>query len=500
MNKAAGVVVGVVVVAGVAWAGTAWYTGSQVESRLQSSIAKVNEQFKMLMPGSNAALTLTSFDRGVFSSTAHYSLKVPYGAAKEGGASPVTEFDMIDYIEHGPFPLTRLKSGQLVPVMATSHAQLEKNDAVSGWFAATKDKPPVATDVSLAYGGNVTGAVTLAPADYAENGNSLKFSGMTLDIDAATDSGQGKASGSMDSLVIAGKDETSGKPMEFEVHNAALTSDMTLSPSKLYVGKNNLTIKQVNINAGAEGQLVLNNYSQRIDLDENAGKYGGSVVYEIGMVNVAGKDVAGGQFAMSAKNLDPAAIKALSDTYSHLAMRAMRDGHAMDGSNFAPTPEETQQFRAGIETLLAGNPSITIDPLLVKTDKGEGRFTLALDLAKPAQADLPPEEAIQQTIRKLQSRLQISKPMVAGLLAQSMAQPGVDAAQALQQGAQQVDILSGIAVQSGMAKADGDNLIATLNYANGQVEFNGKKMPVAQFTQMIMGLVLGGSGLSGLAH
>jgi uncharacterized protein YdgA (DUF945 family) len=492
MNKAAGVVVGVVVVAGIAWTGASWYTGTQVESKLQESIAKVNEQLKTLAPGSNASLALASFERGVFSSTAHYSLKVPRKEAKDGAAAETAEFLVNDHIEHGPFPLGNLKAGHFGPVMASSHAQLEKNDTVAAWFAATKGQAPITSDLSLAYGGNVDGRVQLAPAEYASGSDSLKFSGLTLNVDARNGGESAKVTGTMDSLVIGGKEADADKLTQFTVAGMNLDSDMKMGPSKLYTGKNTLTLKQIDVAATGEPPVVVKDYSQRIDVDETGGKFGGTVVYSVGMVNVAGKDVAGGQFAFNAKNLDPAAIKTLSDTYSKMVMRSMREGHATDGSGLTPTPEEKQQLQTSLETVLAGNPTFTIDPLLVKTDKGEARFTLVLDLAKPGQPNLPVEEAVAQTIRKLDARLQVAKPMVAGLVAQSMTQPGQDATAALQQATAQAEMMGGMAVQMGVAKIEGDNLVATLNYANGQVDFNGKKMPAAQFAQSVMGMVLGG--------
>ena len=43
----------------------------------------------------------------------------------------------------------------------------------------------------------------------------------------------------------------------------------------------------------------------------------------------------------------------------------------------------------------------------------------------------------------------------------------------------------------GLAKVENDNVVSYLNYADGQVDFNGKKMPLEQFLMMAMGGFMG---------
>ena len=43
-----------------------------------------------------------------------------------------------------------------------------------------------------------------------------------------------------------------------------------------------------------------------------------------------------------------------------------------------------------------------------------------------------------------------------------------------------------IAVQTGLAKVEGSNIVASLNYAAGQVDFNGQKMSLEDFINQMM--------------
>ena len=42
-----------------------------------------------------------------------------------------------------------------------------------------------------------------------------------------------------------------------------------------------------------------------------------------------------------------------------------------------------------------------------------------------------------------------------------------------------------LAARFELGKLEGDNIVASLNYANGQVDFNGQVMPVEQFAGML---------------
>jgi uncharacterized protein YdgA (DUF945 family) len=50
-----------------------------------------------------------------------------------------------------------------------------------------------------------------------------------------------------------------------------------------------------------------------------------------------------------------------------------------------------------------------------------------------------------------------------------------------------------MATAMGMAKVENNNIVTYLNYADGQVDFNGKKKPVEQFLMMVMSGAMGGA-------
>ena len=510
MNKAAGTVVAIVVVAGVAWAGASWYTGTRVEAEIVKSIDKANAQMLAVAPEWKGKLSLASFEKGVFSSNARYRLTFPdmtppaagtpapeasaapgtpaapgaAGTPAAPGAAPVMQEVIIaDHIEHGPFPLSRIAAGGLTPVMATSNFTLERTPSVEQWFAHTNGAAPLSGQASLAYGGAVDGNLKVAPVAYDEGPNGVNFSGLVLNFDVNADRTVSKVDGDFDTLSFKTLN-AEGEPTTFEAKTVVLNSDMR----GMFIGQNEVTAKSLTVTI-PNSKVEIADYAQRMDLKESDNKVSGTVGYDVGQVRVNGADLASGQFVLRVKDLDAAAIQRMSDLYRESALRAAQTG-SQEGAE--ATPEEQKAFMDAVMQSLAGNPTLEIDPFLVKTAKGEGRFTLKLDLKKPVDPAMTMDAIAAQMVNQMDARLVVSKPMIADLLAFQAVSAGAPADAARAQAEQQSEMIGMMGQQMGAAKVDGQNIVATLSYSKGQIDFNGKKMPVEEFAGALLSMVLGG--------
>ena len=209
MNKSAGVLLGIVVAIGAISAGGAWYTGTKLEGVLNTALVDANKELTAAMVGSNgtASVELVSLERGVFSSTAHYRLK---GDGELFGGEPV-ELLFVDHIEHGPLPASRLFSLKWLPVMATSHYELEKTPLTEKWFAATKDASPLKGVVNIGYDQSTNGTLELLPLEMAlDDKSSVKFSGLNLDVAATAQAQKLKASRIISGLMVSRRPTTVG--------------------------------------------------------------------------------------------------------------------------------------------------------------------------------------------------------------------------------------------------------------------------------------------------
>jgi uncharacterized protein YdgA (DUF945 family) len=498
MKKATGVVAGVVIVVGAAWVGAAWYTGTRVETVVRQQVEQSNAKLQAFLPAAKMSFTVASLERHLFSTDVRYSFKVP-GKAAAGKAAEDVEFIVVDHVEHGPFPLARLKSGQLAPVMATSHFALEQTKIVQPWFELTKGVAPFSGTASIGYDNDVNGVLTVQPVDFKKDDTLLKFSGMTVDMSMDKNKAA-KVDGAVDTLSVQFEDPETKTPAHFDITGIALNSDMHPGKSGLQVGTNKMSVKTMVVAAGGKPAVTLTGYSQSGDLKEDDSGFAGTVSYQVGMINVDGKDFGSAQFGLGAKNLAPAAVKTLADLYGRILSRAFKT--PMDPSTdaaaaeeaMALTPEERQQAVAAGQALLSGNPTFFIDPVVLKTAKGESRFNLNLDLANPGALTQPIDEIVANTIRKLDARLSISQPMVQGLMSQILQANGVDAATADKQAGVQTLSMGQMAVATGYATLQGSDVVATLHYADKTVDLNGKKMPLQEFAGMVLAGAMGMGG------
>lgn len=493
MKKSVGIAVGLVVAVGAAATAGAWYTGNQLEQLLNTSIIEANQELKGLLPGSGItpSIELIALERGFFTSTARYRVKAP-GALDnaEAGGTPVEgELLFVDRIEHGPFPLSRVLGLKLLPVMAKSNFELENSPAVEKWFVASKGLSPLTGDTSIGYNRDVSGRVHLQPLDYSEERGAVKFSGLTLDLAVTDDKRSVKVDGNMDSLVFSAPDST-----RIEFADLSLASDSERGESGLYLGSSESSLKLIQLQLPEQQPLLIKDVLQKSQLDEGKDGVFGSFTYDVAMVSYAGKDVGALKVGGSMKNLDTASLKGLTDLYKELLTQLDAASYEAGQPDFNLTPEQESKFKADIGTLLAGKPLLALDTFAFKTAHGESRFNFALGLNKPTSFELPPQELLMQAIGSLDARLVVSKPMIKDVVLNKAAlDPSADPAMVAQEAEQMAEMASQMAVGSQMAKLEGDDIVTSLNYAQGQVDFNGRKMPVEEFAGMVMAMA-GGMG------
>ncbi|MHC8392143.1 YdgA family protein [Pseudomonas sp. LB3P93] len=491
MNKSAGVLLGIVVAIGAISAGGAWYTGTKIEGVLNTSIADANKELNAALVGSNgkASLELVSLERHVFSSTAHYRLK---GEGEMFGEAPV-ELLFVDHIEHGPLPFSRLVSLKWLPVMATSHYELERTPATEKWFAAAKDKSPLKGLVNIGYDESTNGTLELLPLDVALDAKSnLTFSGLNLDVAASAQAQKVKANGYMDKLTLTtvAEDQT---PVKVELNGLTVASNLTKSTYGYYIGDNTLELTDSKTTFGAKQSVLGLKKFEMKNLTEESGTSGsGRADYKVGEVSLNGKTVGSAQMAMSLKNLDMPATMALMQIYqTKLQPYEKAAAEAAAAGEQAPelvlTPAEEALVKTNLEKLLAAGPQVALENLSFKSINGESRANLVLDLTKPQSMDLPPDQLTQQLIALLDFNLKVSKPMLVDLLTvQSEIDGQTDVKLVADQATATADMFSSMAVGTQFAKLEGNDIVTHLHYANNQVEFNGQKMTVEQFVGFVM--------------
>ncbi|HCW20655.1 MAG TPA: DUF945 domain-containing protein, partial [Achromobacter sp.] len=322
MKKSA--LVGVVVVLGAVWTGTAWYTGQKAEDFVNQSITNANDSLKTLSDkwGIGSKVELVSFERGVFSSTARYRVKFTLPAA-DGKPAEDRDVLFVEHLSHGPLPLSNLKTGAFMPAMVASDFALEETPAVKEWFAATKGATPLTGHYSVSYAKNITGKFNLAPVEVAKGDTNLSFSGMTGNVEYATGTDHGVFDLKTDKLVLSGQSENSDI-VSMALQGITLTSDMTPASNDMYVGSQKVTFKDWTITSKEKPPVQFKDTTIAVDVTEANSLMGAKMALDFGMINVQAKDMAGMKLAIDVQKLDSKAFKALNDVYEAASRRMMQ--------------------------------------------------------------------------------------------------------------------------------------------------------------------------------
>jgi len=491
MKKSVGILSGLAIAIAVVTTAGAWYTGKQLPAELDNAVSRTNQQLKKALANDGGSMTveLASLDQHFFSSTAQYRLK-----AKDInlGHGEVVSFDlgMTDQIEHGPFPWSRVKALKLVPVLAASSSSLQKDDLTAPWFAAAGEQSPITAHTSMGFSGNVDSTITLAPLKRTEaDGSSLAFSGMSLEVSGDQQGNASKFHGSADHLQIklVGEDHA---PATFELSGLKVGGNLAASKhDAVYVGNVDLLLAEAKATLGDKQQvLVLKGLEQNIlQTLDGPDTVGGRVDYRVAGITWDGRAVGSAQMGVSIKSLNAPALQALSKWYqAHLPEFEAAQAAGQPVPEIQMDEAEKARFHGDLQQLLASKPKLAIENLALRTANGESRFDLSMDFANPASFDLPPDQLSKQLITEVKSKLSLSKPMIGDLATlQALLEGQTDAQAIAAQSSQAGEMVGMMALQSGMATVQGNDVVSSLHYADGMVDFNGKKMTVEQFAMLL---------------
>ncbi|MGE7991794.1 YdgA family protein [Pseudomonas sp. NPDC089554] len=491
MKKSVGILSGLAVAIAVATTAGAWYTGKQLPAELARSVERGNDELKKAVAGTGGSMTieLVSLEQRFFTSTAHYRLKVENLQTGEG--EPLNfEVAVLDQIEHGPFPWSRVKAGKLLPVMATSNSTLQKDDFTAPWFAAAGDKAPVTAQVSIGYGGSVDSDIRLAPVNFKEDdGRTLDFSGMQLLLSGDREGKAVKIHGTADKLAMNLVNEDQ-PPVKLQFNGLKIGGELTgTEHDMVYLGHLDLYLAEAQATVGPKQDVLLFKGLEQNSLysAEGENRLGARLSYKVSDITYAGRAVGSGQMVFTMKSLDIPAMQSLVTWYqTKLPAIQAAAAQGQQAPSLDMTPQEEVKVKADLQQLLAAKPQLGLEDLSFKTANGHSRFSLVLDLANPTSFDLPSDQLGKQLVSKLQGKLSLSKPMIGDLATLQALLDGQTDAQAIAaQSGQAGEMVGMMAVQSGMATVQGDDVVSSLHYADGMVDFNGRKMTVEQFAMML---------------
>ncbi|MNN01426.1 hypothetical protein D3C81_1140430 [compost metagenome] len=439
-------------------------------------------------------VSLLSVERGLFSSNARYQVTI---AGTEGEA-PKT-LVIADRLEHGPFPVSRLASGKLMPVMAQSHFALEQNDFTAPLFAAAAGKAPISGELAIHYNQKQEGVIEMAALQYAKDGESMRLSPALVNVSVSGDRKDVRIDGKLAEADLVLLDPEDGTPIRVELRDLGLEGDKKENANGFALGPSSVNVKSLRIKSESLPEVELRDTIGEELLKQGEKGLDQTLSYRVGKLVVQGQEVGSVKLDTSLRNMDEAALKSIKEAYN----RVLSENRQGQEEELAPAQEEA--LKAEFLRMLDNSPKLALDEFSLQTAHGVAKVSFAVDLRKVDPAAKTPDEIARSVLASLQADVKVDKAVIGdiatlqGTLGQDAG--SVDLAALKQQSDAMTDMFSGMALDSQWAVLDGNSLSTSLAYANDKVKFNGKDMSVQEFMAFAMasaqGLGLGDGAAAG---
>ncbi len=487
--KKTNVAVGVIIALGVIWTGAAWLTGKQLESHMDELAQNANTQFNAWAPNNRLNVSYQDYQRGVFSSKAKLVLQASSQTENNSLLKQGQSIVFNETIDHGPFPFAQLRRFTLIPSMASVHSELENTDALKTLFALTDNKSPIKADTRISYSGATYTALQFLPLDYqsAQNSQRVAIKGGTLNVSADSKGDKVSVDSDIGSIAVTSKNEM-GMPVLFTANGVKLSGNTHLTPEGVRIGDQKVELEKLNASVDGKEALTLQELNGTSSFHNKTGKISGDIDYHVNNVRLQNNDFGEAKMSMKLAQFDAQAVKAFSDSYN----AQMQD--LMNQQGLANDPI---RYQAGVNTILMNNlptllkgaPLMSIAPLSWKNSKGESIFNLTVNFNDPATVTGQPKNLagmVDRVMKNLSGKLVINIPMATEVVRNVGMVEGYTGAAAQKLANQQVKGLAAMGQMFHLTRQQDNNIVTSLQYANGQVNMNGDTMSLEQFMSRYM--------------
>ncbi len=465
-----------------------FYTSTQVESTARDAVDQANLKLREMGVGAGAdvSLTLLSFERGLLSSTARYQIDID--VADDEGNTEHYALLLNDRLEHGPFPVSRLSRGQLMPVAAQSHFELERTPLTQKLFDAASGEVPLVGEVTIGYDGGQAGDLRTAALNIEDDG-SVRIAPASFNFEANRDGSDVRMDGELAEIDIDLQRSDSGQPVQVSLRGIGLSADKQDYDAGFGFGPSAITLQRMEIKAGDEPAVVIQQASVEEALSRGSRGLDQTIGYRIGEVSAKGQTFRNLALVFSLRNLEESSLKALVASYKDIL-----DQSATPQESFAGmTSAQQQELQARALQLLEHKPTLALDEFGFETAHGAARLSVVLDLQSPSAEAFTPDAMITNMLASLKANAGVDRNLVrdiAGLVVQNNARDGqLDQAALQQETEAATELFSGMALNTGWSRLERERLVSSLHYANDKVTFNGREMSVPEFLGFAFGSV-----------
>lgn len=393
MKKAVGITTGVIAIAAGAWLGASWYTGTRIETRAQQRLEDLNRGLAEVLRKNPLNVTTVFYERGLLSTQARYAVHDQKGHT--------TEFDV--RISHGPLPLAGLAKGHWEPSRAFIEAELVRNPQMEKLWAATKDQNPLQIEVVAGYRQRLQ--IDAAVAAVSVNEPDLVIASDRMTLQAKLDRKTRTFDGRFDIPMIASQ----GKGVDVKAVNFGGKLAGHMGNFEIPVGEGELHIGQIDVKLSEQGAIVrLDNARAWVNAAEDAKFVRGEFGRSMDRLIVNDTPLGGLETRFTLSQLQGESLKHV------VALLAQAFKHGIDKTELDndTKTELGLQLMGRATTLLDGQPTIAIDPVAWKNDKGESRVQISLTMGRPMVSPGKADLFLAQLFRSGKAELKLSPPML----------------------------------------------------------------------------------------
>ncbi|GKX54672.1 hypothetical protein SOASR030_07840 [Leminorella grimontii] len=499
------VAIGIVAVLGGAWVGGAWYTGKQIQTQIETSIAEAQTRLDKL--GYKANVKISDYQRGIFSSQATYTVTV----AEKGQSDTVS---LLQTISHGPFPLAKFS---LAPKLAYSQISLMEQASLKDLFVMTEGKSPFTASVLTGYSGDseldftllplrekteggltfsgttfngqvrVQGdtrslSLTGSPLDLNELGSTFRYDALKLDVAIDKDEVYTVTGRLGKTVMTSPSDEEEAGQEQIQWDELTVNSRGKTGSFGMNMGQVDVALKNMNISKNGTPYSTIEGLKVNSNAQESGKFINQTVDVAVDKLSVEGKNMGSGSAKIKLDNFDGKTLQYFNQNSNILVY--MLSGIPLD-------PNSAQGLNANLMTFLEGNPTLSIAPFVWKNDKGESQLDTSLTLMRPADLgeQTDPVQQIVSLTKSFSSKVKLSVPMMIEQARMTAELEGnITGEEAQAQASDSIRQLIDMGVnQKLLTKVDDNTATFSLNYADAQVDLNGQKMPLESFLALFFG-------------
>lgn len=470
--KKSSLAVGAVAVLAAVWAGGAWYSGKVLEDKYPTYIAQSNTSMAAVLVNHEYRLEIknTKLERGFFSTELEDQLIV---TRLSDNKQYIVPFKSV--AEHGPFPLSRLASLRLTPVMTAAHSEMIEHPSIAEVFKASNGAAPLSSDFTVSYSGQIKQHSTIAAFNYQDEAGSINSSEGKIETDT-NEKGVGLVKVELDKLnFTSAQDDRTLTLNKLNLYSDLKPSDWEF----ISIGKQQLSVDTLAFKS-VEEQLDFD--LRNIKLDYSAALSGDFLDIrlnnQVDSLNVNQQALGNLTFNLDLNHLKTDALNQILEIYQ-------------TESN----PNALQQKIAPLGlTLLQNQPAIHLQPFSVKNNAGENKLTFDLAMSKEDPSAMLMQGKILSLFDKLELNADLEKPAAEQLLlaldqidTQPMSEQEI--ADFKRELAAQLD---NAVQQKTLVSSDNQKYQAKLILENGELKLNGEVIPEQNIAQALMMLFMGG--------